>query len=281
MHQWGLPVHMRSFSAGIAICLFAAAPTFAQEAATSPPPAGDADHDLAKQVANPVANLISVPLQNNVDCCYGPDEGLRYTLNVQPVIPVPLGKDWRIITRTIVPFVYQESTAPGVRSATGFGDITQSFFLSPTSHKNGVTWALGPAFLWPIGESAIGGEKWGAGPTGILLKQSPSGLTFGMLANHIWSYAGDDQREDISNTLIQPFISQTFRDTTSVSLNTETTYDWKHDVWTVPINISVGHIFKFGRQPVQISAGAKIYAEGPDDGPHWGTRLTISFLFPE
>lgn len=235
--------------------------------------------DLATKLANPVASLISVPLQNNIDCCYGPDDATRYTLNVQPVIPVSIAKDWNVIVRTIVPFISLENT-PSTPGATGFGDITQSFFFSPREAKNGVVWALGPVFLWPIGESELGSEKWGAGPTGLLLKQTKTGLTFGVLANHIWSYAGNDNRDDISSTFIQPFFSKNWPNSTSVTINSETSYDWEHEQWTIPVNLTLGHIYKIGKQPVQISGTARYYVDKPEGGPEWGARLTLTFLFP-
>lgn len=267
------------------VLLFPAGQAAAQEggeALSSTPAAAapGADHDLASQVANPVASLISVPIQNNFDCCFGPSDAERYTLNIQPVIPISLGEDWQVITRTILPLISQGSVAPGVDGATDFGDVTQSFFFKP-KRGEGLTWALGPVFVWPTGGSGFGGGKFGAGPTGLLLKQGRTGITVGMLANHVWSYAGKDDREKRSATLIQPFFTKTFKDTTSVGINSEAGYDWVHDQWSVPVNLTVGHLFKVGRQPLQLSAAARYYVESPPDGPRWGARLTATFLFPE
>lgn len=236
--------------------------------------------ELAQKLTNPVADLISVPLQNNFDCCYGEEEGQRYTLNVQPVVPVSLGKDWNVIIRTIVPFISQAETVRGQGGVTGFGDITQSFFFAPKETKSGLIIGVGPAFLWPIGKARLGTEKFGAGPTAVVLKQA-GGTTFGMLANHIWSYAGDSSREGVSNTFLQPFISHTLPDTTGFTLNTETSYDWKHDQWTVPVNFTVSHLVKVGKQRISLQVGARYYLESPAGGPEWGTRLSLVFLFPK
>lgn len=237
------------------------------------------DAELAKQLANPVASLISVPLQLNYDCCFGPSDGARTTLNVQPVIPVALNDDWNLIIRTIVPVVFQESPAPGVGDSSGLSDTTQSFFFSPKS-KGGVTWAVGPAFLYPTATDGLGSGKWGAGPTGLVLRQQGH-VTYGLLANHIWSFAGPDSHQDVSQTFIQPFWSHTGATATTFGVNSEASYNWQSEEWTVPINVSVSHLYKFGQQRVSLGVDAKVYAVSPDDGPDWGLRAVATFLFPE
>ncbi len=242
--------------------------------------AQNSDADLAKQLANPVASLVSVPLQNNYDCCYGPNNGFRYTLNVQPVIPFALNSDWNLIVRTIVPLVYQDQTAPHTGDHFGFSDVTQSFFFAPRASNNGIIWAIGPAFLWPLGDSYLGSRKWAAGPTGLILKQSGP-VTYGILVNHLWSYAGASDRDSVSTTFLQPFFNYTFADTTSLSLNTESSYDWVHRQWTVPIDAGVAHIYKIASQRVQLGFQGKLYADTPDGGPGWGLRFTATLLFPK
>ncbi|HEX4861318.1 MAG TPA: hypothetical protein VFV07_08780 [Rhizomicrobium sp.] len=243
--------------------------------------ADESDSDLATKLSNPVASLISVPLQFNEDCCYGPASGHRITLNIQPVIPFVLSSDWNLIVRTILPLVDQEEPVAGLGNSAGLGDTTQSFFFSPREKLDGWVWAAGPVFLWPTTtDGAIGGGKWGAGPTALVLKQQ-SGWTYGLLANHIWSYAGSGVGSNLSNTLIQPFVGYTWPDTTGVTLNTETTYDWTAGQWTVPINLTVSHLFRFGHQPVSFQLGGRYYAEHPQDTANWGMRAAVVFLFPE
>jgi hypothetical protein len=241
---------------------------------------GDEAAELAKQLQNPVASLISVPFQNNFDFNLGPnDDGFKYTLNFQPVIPVSLGKDFNLIIRTIVPFIYQEDVIPGT-SQTGLGDIVQSFFFSPKKPVGGLILGFGPVFLWPSGtDPFLGTEKWGAGPTGLVLKQS-GGWTYGLLFNHLWSYAGDDRRDYVSSTFLQPFISYTTKTKTTFGLNTESTYDWHNSQWTVPINVSISQLVKIGKMPVQFALGAKVYADGPSGAPDWGLRFVVTPLFP-
>lgn len=252
--------------------LAAAGPAFAQE--------GDAE--LAHKLNNPVSDLISVPLQMNYDCCYGPSDGGRYTLNVQPVFPVQLNADWNVIIRTIVPVIYADRASPTTGSTFGLADTTQSFFFSPRASKNGLTWAIGPAFLWPTGSKELGTKKWGAGPTVLVLKQS-GGTTYGLLANHIWSYAdlGDNSRPDVSSTFVQPFFAYATKTATTYSINTESSYNWKTEHWTVPVNVLVSHVYKFGEQRVSLGAGARYYLSSEHDGPEWGLRAVATLLFPK
>lgn len=276
-----------AIASGMALASFGAA-AGAQEAeappaiTSGPAPAGG-DQDLAQKLSNPVASLISVPLQENLDFGAGPrGEGVKSTLNVQPVIPLSIAADWNMIVRTIVPVIAQDDISAPRASEFGLGDTTQSLFFSPrTPGASGIVWGLGPAILYPTAtDHVLGGGKWGAGPTALVLKQSHQ-TTFGFLANHIWSLAGKDSRGDVSATFIQPFLSHTTAKATTYSINTETSYDWKGHNWVVPINVSVAQLTKIGRQRVQVGIGGRYYVEKPQGGPDWGIRAVLTFLFPE
>lgn len=247
-------------------------------------PATAADADLAKQLSNPVASLISVPFQFNHDSGYGPDGGGdRSVLNIQPVIPFSINEDWNVISRTIVPIISQNDIAGNSGSQAGLGDIVQSFFFSPKQPTaGGLIWGAGPAILLPTAtDPLLGGEKWGVGPTAVLLKQEGP-WTYGALGNHIWSVAGNRDRRDVSSTFLQPFISYTTKDAWTFSLDTESTYDWKSKEWSVPINFTVSKLVMFGKQPVSFSGGPRYWAASPENGPDgWGVRAGISLLFPK
>ena len=247
---------------------------------SSPALAQSNDAELAKQLANPVSSLISVPFQSNYDCCFGPNEASRYLLNIQPVVPVSLNPDWNLIVRTILPVISMGSPAPTIPSSTGLGDTTQSFFLSPSKTVNGVTWGVGPVFLWPTGNNVFGSQKWGAGPTAVILKQD-EGWTYGALVNHIWSYAGKSGDPGVNSTFLQPFLNYTWPDSTGITLQTESTYNWITKEWTVPIIFLVSHVYNIGGQRVQFQIGPRFYAMRPSGGPDWGARFNITFLFPK
>jgi hypothetical protein len=259
-----------------ALVMFAARDVAAQDANGA-----DASAALAKKLQNPVASLISVPVQGNYDTGIGPDDAARYTLNIQPVIPVSIGARMNLIIRTIVPLVDADAPVPGGEDLSGLGDITQSFFFSPNEPIGGWVVGAGPVLLYPsASEDQLGAEKWAAGPTFVVLRQQ-KGWTYGALGNHLWSFAGDDARSDVEATFLQPFVSFTTPKFTTYGLNTESSYDWQTSQWVVPINASVSQLLKFGKQPVSIAIGARYYAERPDGAAEWGARLVFTMLFPK
>lgn len=239
------------------------------------------DEELAKATQNPIADLISLPIQNNWDFGIGPADAMRYTLNVQPVIPFSLTSTYNLVTRTIVPYIYAEAPVTNGDDESGLGDIVQSFFFSPKAPVGGWIMGFGPVFLYPTASNdAIGGKKWGTGPTAVLLRQE-SGFTYGLLTNHIWSFTGDDDRDNISATFLQPIFAYTTKTYTTFGLNTESTYDWENSQWTVPINAMITQMLKIGGQPLTVQLGYRYYAEAPDGGPDWGLRFAITLLFPK
>ncbi|MCO5066503.1 MAG: transporter [Rhizobiaceae bacterium] len=259
------------------LCAFAilgcSVPAFADEDA----------QELAKKLSNPIASLISVPFQFNYDSGYGPDDGEKAYVNVQPVIPFSLNEDWNLISRTILPIAWQNDIAGHSGDQFGLGDVTQSLFFSPKRPTDGgIIWGVGPVFLLPTAtDPLLGGDQWGAGPTGVALKQF-DGWTVGMLANHIWSFAGDGDKADVNSTYMQPFVSYTTHDAWTFTLNTETTYNWEAEDWSVPVNFTVSKIVKLDKVPVSLTAGVRYWADSPNNGPDgWGFRTGITLLFPK
>jgi hypothetical protein len=237
--------------------------------------------ELAKKLANPIADLISMPIQSNVDFGVGPGDGTIWKTNIQPIIPFELTEHWNLISRTILPVIDQQGLAAtgDALDASGIGDITQSFFFSPK--ESSPIWGVGPVFLLPTAsDELLGTEKFGMGPTAVVLKQHGP-WTYGALANHIWDVGGDSNRDSVNATFIQPFVAYILPTKTTLTLDSETTYDWSNDQWAVPVNFIVSQMFKVGHQPMQAFIGARYYAEKPDDGPEWGVRFGLTFLFPK
>jgi hypothetical protein len=256
------------------IIVLLASPSWAQEDTEA----------LSKKLANPVASLISVPIEANYDKHIGPNEdGSTWTVKIQPVIPFSLSEDWNLISRTILPLIDQDDVPVRGMGESGIGDILQSFFFSPQKPtSSGWILGAGPILLLPTAsDDVLGSEKWGAGPTAVALKQTGP-WTCGILVNHIESFAGDDDRSYVSASYMQPFLNYITRTKTTIQLNTESTYDWNSDHWSVPINFGVYQLIKIGGIPLQLGGGVRYWADSADNGPEdWGFRLKLTFLFPK
>jgi hypothetical protein len=240
------------------------------------------DTQLAQKSQNPVADLISVPLENDLNFGVGPRQDLQYILQAQPVIPFRLNGDWNLISRTILPFVRQPELAQGFGDVSGLGDIVESLFLSPAKPGK-VIWGVGPLLQFPTATNdALGQRKWGAGPTAVALTiQGP--LLAGALVNNVWSFAGRGDRPDVNQMLIQYFVIYTFPGAWSVESAPVITADWKangDNRWTVPLGAGVGKIVRLGKLPVGVSADAYYNVARPDHAAKWQLRIRIQLLFP-
>ena len=115
-------------------------PPRAEPSRAGRPGAPAKDEDLQKASQNPIADLVSVPFQSNTNFNAGPFNRTQEVLNIQPVVPMHLGDNWNVISRTIIPLISQPD--PLFDSNTnGIGDITQSLFLSPV-HPGQLSGAL-------------------------------------------------------------------------------------------------------------------------------------------
>ncbi len=263
-------------------CVAGGAPTRAQET-TEPAQASQSEH-LAKQLSNPVANLTSIPFQFNWENGVGANDDLRFILNVQPVVPFSLTKNWNLVARFILPFISQPAgLAPGSAATSGTGDILASLFFS--RNKPGMVVGVGPVFGLPTNtDPLLGSCKWSIGPTIVVVNQQGP-WTVGALANHLWSIAdtGDVERPDVSKTYLQPFLAYTTKAAVTYSINSETTYDWKAtsgQEWTAPINVAVSKVTRLGPFPFSIQLGAGYFVKSPDLGPEWKLRLAFTVILP-
>jgi hypothetical protein len=246
----------------------------------------ESDAELAKKLQNPIANLISLPLQSNWDWGIGQHgtDAMRYTLNVQPVIPFSLTKDWNLITRTIVPAISQPPLFAADNRTNGIGATQFSAFLSP-SNAEGTIWGAGPIVQIPTtSDSALGSYRWGLGPTFVVLKlEKGSPWVYGFLVNNVWS-VGNGAGGSYNNFLLQPFVNYNFEGGTYLTTGPILTADWKADSgnqWTVPLGGGIGHIFHLGRLPVNTQVSAYYNVVKPDFGPNWQIRAQVQLMFPK
>lgn len=232
--------------------------------------------DLAQELANPLAAIISVPFQLNHDDNLGiSDKGNRTTLNLQPIVPFALDNGANIITRTIIPYIWQEDIVPGT-SQSGFGDVLASAWYSRTTETR-LTWGVGPVIRIPT-YSDVSSDTWAAGVTGIALQQTGP-WTFGALTNHLWDLE-NDPAAPTNATFVQPFVAYTTEGAWTYSLQSESTYDWETEGWAVPVNASVSKLAVIGGRPVNFQGGVGYWLESPEGGPEgWRFRLQVQFVF--
>lgn len=243
---------------------------------------GASAQDLAVKLSNPVASLISVPLQNNIDYGMSSYHGSKYTLNFQPVVPFHLSRNVNLITRYIIPIVDQHDiTAEGTHQF-GLSDATLSAFFSPVGSKSGVIWGAGPAFLVPIGTNDfLTTDKWGLGPTALILRQA-KGFTYGLLVNQLWSFAGDENRNDVNQMFLQPFFAYNWKSGAGLSINSEMTFDWSSNSTTAFLNPLITGVTKLGKQAVSLGIGPRVPLAAPSGSkPAFGLRAVITFVFPQ
>jgi len=242
--------------------------------------------ELAKLAQNPVGNLISVPFQNNTNFNVGPLNGTQNILNIQPVIPIELNKDWNLITRTIVPLIWQPEFFPGQGSRFGLGDIQVTGFVSPSSPgPGGLIWGAGAIAQLPTDTEQLGNKNWGLGPSFVVLKlEKGSPWVYGALLNNVWSLSSDKRGGAYNNGLLQPFLNYNFPSGFYLTSAPIITADWKADNdqrWTVPLGGGIGKIFHFGPLPVNTQFSAYYNVVHPDNGANWQLRLQVQLMFPK
>lgn len=277
-----------------------------QQATTQQSPAGvDNANALQKATQNPVASLISVPVQNNSNFGIGPYDRTQNVLNIQPVIPMRASENWNLIIRWIAPIIWQpapgtanlealgiDENTPAYLAAQavqayagvfGFGDMTPTFFISPAKPGK-LIWGAGPVFVLPTATSKVLGQgKLSIGPSVVALVQ-PGNWTLGALVNNTWSVAGPSDRSDVNQMTLQYFVNYNLKKGWYLSSSPVTTANWEAssgNVWTVPFGGGVGRILRLGFQPVNIAAQFYGNAVHPPNGSSWSMRLQIAFLFPK
>jgi hypothetical protein len=259
----------------------------APEPTAEPATAGGAD-DLRKKVQNPVGAMYSLPFEGSFD--FGAENGSAFILNVQPVIPVTWG-DVNFISRAILPIVYSPGLITGLPEIPasedgdgtwGLGDLNYTGFFSPAA-PGAVIWGLGPSITLPTATSdQTGTGKWSAGASVVVLTQ-PKPWSLGVLLRQLWSFAGDDDRPDVNQFLLQPFINYNLDGGWYLTSTPVLTANWDQEDngWTVPLGGGVGRVFNAGKQPMNVRLQAFYNVVRPDFAPDWSLMFTIQLMFPK
>ena len=241
----------------------------------------DEEEKAAKKLTSPFSSIKSLPIQFNYHRSLGfEDDGEKWTANLQPIVPFELNNDWKLITHTTIPLVSQAKIFPGAGTQNGIGDIILNAWATPTLRsKDGWKLGAGPVFFIPSG-SEVSTNKWGIGPSAIAIKRQGS-WTYGGYGNHIWSVGGSDKIVDrINTTYLQPFVSYVTLEAYTVSILSESTYNWKNDQLSIPVFGMVSKMTKIGNQLILLGGGVSYWAKSVDNGPEgWGARLLVTFVF--
>ena len=264
-----------------AAVLLAAVPCLAADA--DPDSAGKHSvQELAKAAQNPVADLISLPFQNNTNFNFGPEEKTQNVLNIQPVWPISLNEKWNVITRTIVPVISQPEFTPSGDRTNGLGDTTLTAFLSPKDVGKWI-WGVGPAILIPTAtDDDLGSDEWGAGPSVVVLTM-PGHWVIGSLFSNIWSFGGSGS-DKVNQFTWQYFINYNLAGGWYLTSAPVITANWEassDDTWTVPVGGGFGRVFRVGKQAMNAQVQAFYNVEKPEFGSDWGLRLQFQLLFPK
>ena len=242
---------------------------------------------LAKATQNPVADLISLPFQDNINFGTGPVDQRQNVLNIQPVYPIELNADWNVVTRTIVPVISQPDFGRGTGTTSGIGDVQFSTFLSP-AHSGDWIWGVGTILQAPTASNDVLGQgKWGIGPTAVVLHLSrDSPWVYGALINNVSSFAGDSDRKSVNQMLIQPFVNYNFRSHPGLSLSYSPviTANWEasgSNQWTVPIGMGVSQVLFVGNQALSVQLAGYSNVVRPEYGAAWTARIQVALLFPK
>jgi len=262
----------------LGVLLSVSMPVFADDAADNEAA------ELAKKLANPVASLISIPIEFNTDADIGRSEnGEIKSIKFTPVLPFEVNDDWNLITRTVFSYMDMDLPDSGI-DETGLSDIVLSLYFSPKKPTNsGLIWGVGPVLLLNSAtEDALGAGRWGVGPGAVVLKQTGP-WTIGGLTSYLTDVGGDSDRDDVESLFFQPFASYNLPNgRTSLTLSSEITRDLEHYDTNAFATFTVNQMFKVGSQMMQGRIGVKHWYESADFGPDsTELNLRLTFLFPK
>jgi hypothetical protein len=239
--------------------------------------------ELAKKKQNPIADLTSLSFDNGTSFGAGSYHRVQNELDIRPIVPFRLTEDWYLVTRTVVPVIKQPHEDSPTGDTWGLGDITFTGFLA-TAKVSGLTWGAGPVVTLPTAtDDALGSRKWGLGPSAAAIV-SPGDWVISVLAQNVWSVAGNKDRPDVSQFLLKYSVNYNFPDGWYLTSGPTITADWKAEAgrrWVVPVGGGFGKVFTLGRQPMTVETQAFYNLERGADVGNWSLSVLLQFLFPQ
>jgi Putative MetA-pathway of phenol degradation len=279
---------MRGSATAVLLCVCAAwSPTAVAEEVHAPDSGSSvepaSERELARRSENPIEDMVSVPVQENLDYGIGSYDRANSTLKIEPRIPIHVLASWNVLTRTIIPFMYKADESSATGGSSGLGDINPTFFISP-AHPGALIWGLGPDFVLPTAtQTSLGAGKWSVGPA-LALAFQPKPFSFAMIVSNIWSFAGQSGSSSVNEGSLQYFVHYNFGSGWSLKSSPTMTAEWNKaagDVWEVPVGGGVAKVFKWRKVAINPSLAAYDYVLKRSDSPDWELRCEVSFLFPE
>ena len=260
------------------------APTFAQNAgnvSVAAKPDVDAV-DIAKKLSNPIANMISVPLQWEFSRGVGRNQGgSEQTLQFQPVAPFDMGGGDTLIVRPIVAGAREVSVQNATgQSFSGYGvaSVTLESFYAPNTNSSWI-WGVGPYAQSPSGNSGkFGSQQTGAGVTGVVLNRQGS-WTYGLLGYQSWNMGGNPAFGTQNNLYGQPFVAYTTKDAWTYTADMEAQYNYDTHRTSNPLFIGASKLMVFDGTPISFGAGPMYYVSNTPGGPSgWGARASVTLV---
>jgi len=231
---------------------------------------------VAAELANPLAPVTTLSAQFRSEFGNGPNDDTNYTLRLQPSFFKPLQGGSAALLRTVLPL----RSVNWPESVTGVGDLTLVPYYVPDVTKSlfvGYGAALG---IPTASNDLLGSGKWTAGPAVIVAKTGQP-VTWGGLAQQVWSVAGPSDRANVSVTTVQPFITYLLGGGWSTTVTSETSYNWEAQSgqqWTVPISASASKVVDFGGKYVNFGLAYVRYLEKPTYAPEWELRFNATYV---
>jgi hypothetical protein len=238
--------------------------------------------DIAKKLANPIANMISVPLQYEFSRGVGATQGgSEQTLLFQPVMPFNLGGGDTFIVRPIVAGV-REVNVQGASgqpySGYGISSVTIESFYAPNTNSSWI-WGIGPYAQSPSGNSGkFGSQQTALGATAVVLNRAGP-WTYGLLGYQSWSVGGNPAFGTQNNLYGQPFVAYTTKDAWTYTANMEALYNYDTRRTSNPLYVGASKLVVLGGVPFSFGAGPMYYVSNTPGGPSgWGARATATVV---